>query len=422
MMIATAFAVLTALAEVTISGVSARQRWPWNNLVDVDFTVNDAPLGESYAVQVSAAYGKGLGTAIAKTFETEPIATGGVNRLVWNLGADYPDLKADDFSVTVTVTPFSDATPIYLVVDLSGGSSAAKWPVRYTTTPPAHVQGATNEACQLTELWLRRIPAGKDVLGHEDLVTTGVIHFPSHTAILTQPFYCAIFETTNKQFERMTGGYGATETHSADQFGEARPTTKYSHYSLRRRTWPTSASVSGGLIATIRMKTGLDGFDIPTEAQWEYACRAGTDGALYGNLDEIGRHSGNASEGQEGSGSAVAGSYLPNAWGLYDMIGNVRECCRDRYSVNAAHNIPKKGRIYTNPLGPTAEQVNASTKTRFSTRGAWWGNSKDYHKAYFRGGVTSDANSSYGATGFRLVMVVGGVHNDNEEGDYSDSE
>ena len=95
MMIATAFAVLTALAEVTISGVSARQRWPWNNLVDVDFTVNDAPLGESYAVQVSAAYGKGLGTAIAKTFETEPIATGGVNRLVWNLGADYPDLKAD---------------------------------------------------------------------------------------------------------------------------------------------------------------------------------------------------------------------------------------------------------------------------------------------------------------------------------------
>jgi formylglycine-generating enzyme required for sulfatase activity len=281
------------------------------------------------------------------------------------------------------------------------------------------VQGATNEACQLTELWLRRIPAGKDVLGHEDLVTTGVIHFPSHTAILTQPFYCAIFETTNKQFERMTGGYGQTETHSADQFGEARPTTKYSHFNLRRRDWPKTTSAGTALITTIRTKTGLSGFDIPTEAQWEYACRAGTDGELYGALGSIARYLGNAASGQEGSGTAVVGSYLPNAWGLYDMIGNVKECCRDRYTTSNANNIPKQGRTYTNPLGPTVAQVATATTTSFSTRGAAYNNSDDYQKAYFRGGAKSDANSNYSAIGFRLVMVVGGVRNDNEEGDYS---
>ena len=266
--------VSAANAAVSIENVAARQRWPWNGLVDVDFTISDAETGDTFAIDVDATAEGGTKLLSAKSFVEEPIATGGANRVVWDLAADYPGFKANDLTITVRATPFSDATPVYMVVDISGGKDADSWPVRYTTTPPAHVQGATNEPCQTTELWLRRIPAGTDVLGYGSLVTSGVIHFPAHTAILTQPFYRAIFETTNKQFERMTGGYGSTETHSANQFGEARPTTKYSHYNLRRRDWPSTTTVAGmGLIATIRTKTGLSGFDIPTEAQWEYACR-----------------------------------------------------------------------------------------------------------------------------------------------------
>ena len=423
-MIAAAFSAIVASADITVTGVTARQRWPWNNLVDIDFTIGGAAeAGESYAIDVSATYDNGNRSLFAKTFATEPIAAAGsTSRVVWDLGADYPEFKADDLVVSVTATPFSDATPVYLVVDISGGSSAAKWPVRYTTTPPAHVQGATNEVCQTTELWLRRIPAGTDVLGTDNEATANVYHFPQHTVILTQPFYCAIFETTNKQFERMNGGYGDTETHSANPFGEARPTTKYGHYNLRgNRDWPSSTN-AGGLVGRLRTKTGLAGFDLPTEAQWEYACRAGTDGNTYGTLDEIARHSGNASSGQEGSGTAVVGSYLPNAWGLYDMIGNVRECCRDR---SGSGNTPKQGRTYTNPLGPTVAQVptaSGNSATQFGVRGASYGNSSTYQKAYYRSSAKSNANSSYSQIGFRVVMVVGGVRNDNEEGDYSVAE
>jgi len=74
--------------------------------------------------------------------------------------------------------------------------------------------------------------------------------------------------------------------------------------------------------------TSADGYRLPTEAEWEYACRAGTTGPRYGPLDEIAWHRGNSDERIH-----EVGGRRPNAWGLHDMLGNVWEWCWDIYDA-----------------------------------------------------------------------------------------
>ena len=97
----------------------------------------------------------------------------------------------------------------------------------------------------------------------------------------------------------------------------------------------------------LRAKTSLL-FDLPTEAQWEYACRAGTSTALNSgknltgtqscsNMAELGRYYYNLNDGKGGySQHTKVGSYLPNVWGLYDMHGNVWEWCLDWWGASTS--------------------------------------------------------------------------------------
>jgi formylglycine-generating enzyme required for sulfatase activity len=170
----------------------------------------------------------------------------------------------------------------------------------------------------------------------------------------------------------------------------------------------------GSFLGRLRAKTGLT-FDLPTEAQWEYACRAGTTGALHdgtvniasetvdASLAQLGRYAYNGGR-PNGTGTPVVscatneataevGSYIPNAWGLYDMHGNVFEWCLDGFDTT---NPQLPGG--TDPVGVPVDTA------RIRRSGSWAHPAKDNRSA-----LRSYGGPHYeteGDTGFRLTRTL----------------
>jgi sulfatase modifying factor 1 len=161
-------------------------------------------------------------------------------------------------------------------------------------------------------------------------------------------------------------------------------------------------------IGKLRTKTGLTSLDLPTEAQWEYACRAGMGTALNTgvNLTGIescyamgvaGRYQSNGGSGyyylgDASGGTAKVGGYFQNAWGLYDMHGNVSEWCLDWYR-------PYSGRIATDPTGP------ASATSRVLRGGSWNSNAGGCRSA-MRETIFSNPSFKVYSSGFRVTRTL----------------
>ena len=208
----------------------------------------------------------------------------------------------------------------YYVIDLSGGTSANNYPMEILDGEPT---GGWTDEHKTTKLVLRRIEPGTFMMCNQVSVT------------LTRPFFIGVFEVTQKQYKLVTG------SNPSFNKGDKLPVEMASWNDIRGNyNWPTDTSVAvDSFMGLLRARTGL-AFDLPTEAQWEYACRAGTttdfnDGTNLSDsgLDELGRYEGNGGDERGGSEylytTTTVGSYLPNAWGLYDMHGNVEEWCLD---------------------------------------------------------------------------------------------
>ena len=109
-------------------------------------------------------------------------------------------------------------------------------------------------------------------------------------------------------------------------------------------------------IAKLNQMLGIDSLRLPTEAEWEYACRAGTTGARYAELDMIAWYDDNSA-----CKTHPVGEMAPNAWGLYDMLGNVFEWCQDWYGDYPSGAV-------TDPGGPFTGSF------RVSRGGSWYDN------------------------------------------------
>ena len=128
------------------------------------------------------------------------------------------------------------------------------------------------------------------------------------------------------------------------------------------------------------------GMRLPTEAEWEYAARARDTGPRYGKLDEIAWYSGNS-----GGKTHPVGQRAANAWGLYDMLGNVWEWVNDRYDARYYER-----KVSNDPMGP-----KASPENRRVLRGGSWGNFPEVVRVSFRDGYVAGFRS--GNFGFRCA-------------------
>ena len=284
--------------------------------------------------------------------------------------------EAEALVGTVAAVGGGTVGKLYCVIDLSAGPNADKYPVSYL--PAAPKDGWTDEY-KTTKLVLRRIEPGSfKMLGKYDVT-------------LTKPFYIGVFEVTQKQYELVTG------INPSESRGDMRPANKVSYDMVRGKDegakWPASSAVdSYSFMGKLRTRVGIDGFDLPTEAQWEYACRAGTT-SKYNNggdseddLKVLGRYKGNQFDGKGGhSHSTTVGSYRPNAWGLYDMHGNVWEWCLGWWNERLSSGGASSGLCRVRRGG--GESRNADRCTSFAQ-----GNSNPSEK--------------YGDYGFRLARTL----------------
>lgn len=328
---------------ITLTIDKVQQRYPWNGLVDIDYTVSyeggDAPVDSAKESLQFKVINNGVSpatTTVAYSLSKCPAPTSaGSHRITWNANADGVDFVSSDVTVEISLLRYS---PKYLVVDVSHLNEQGKYDIQYLDGQPAN--GFNQPEYKGDKIVFRLIQPGSYQAGSPSTEPGRTAsNEAQHNVTISKPFYIGIFELTQKQYEYVTGKSLATITYP----GDYRPVASVSLDSIRGRGEQPGSST---FLQTLRNRTGLL-FDVPTEFQWQYACRAGTttpfndgvDCATTGDLEtqmaKLGRFKlANGSVNLGGDyeeGPTTVGSYLPNAWGLYDMHGNVKEHCRDRY-------------------------------------------------------------------------------------------
>lgn len=409
-----------------IRNIVAKQRYPWNGLVDLHFTIT-GDAGTKYDTSFTAkdmvgntniamrTIRKADGTAAAAKEQLMP----DTYNWVWDAAVDLPkDFKCDRVTVTGTVNEFK---PLYMVIDLSSGANSSKYPVSYLDDVPS---GGWSDTYKTTKLVLRRIEAGTFTMGSPSGENGRSSNETQHSVTLTKAYYLGVFELTAKQYQLVMGsltyrpypdqsGYAWIGfNHGTGKTGwEKYPMEDLKFYKIRGKTNGLSTTItasvdSDSLIGLLRSRTGVTTIDLPTEAQWEYACRAGSTKALYTNVDIP--HSDFATDSTltgiavyyTTAGTSPVGTKKPNNWGLYDMYGNVWEWCLDWYTAS---------------LTSTTDPLISNSSGNKVCRGGSYGSPKISCRSACRMSVGKDAyrapaesinRGTAGSLGMRLCVTL----------------
>jgi len=202
---------------------------------------------------------------------------------------------------------------------------------------------------------------------------------PEHRVKISSAFYLGAFEVTNRQYEQFDPAHKEQRGLFHASRGDDEPVTMV--------TWQQVVDFCEWL----SKKEGRP-YRLPTEAEWEYACRAATATDFYTGETLTAEQANIAGNRRERT--RAVGSYRPNPWGLYDMYGNVEEWCRDWYGPYSAEE-------QTDPVGRAAGYVRVTRGGSYDLP-SWQDDNARYCRSSNRSGrLPQDANR---CTGFRVVL------------------
>lgn len=207
----------------------------------------------------------------------------------------------------------------YIAFDLrmpKGGEKGVKY---YDSVP----NGGWPDEFKKEYLLLRKVPLDK----------AAAASVPGQESVVSNSYYIGVFEVTRHQYALVMGEDPVSETKPVLPIGgvtwqqlRSVPGEGY----VEAHDWPFRREVDdASFLGRLRKKLSNCGFDLPTEAQWSYACSYGMTEKAVG-IDAEGHEVFDRSQVKEASGLFEVGRYFPNALGLYDMFANASEWCLDR--------------------------------------------------------------------------------------------
>lgn len=277
----------------------------------------------------------------------------------------------------------SDLVPVAAVyaplTDLPAGSAAAQGSQRRAVQElglPLEVR--TRE----TGIIMRLVPAGSFVMGSPTTEFGREDGETPHRVEITIPFYCGKYEVTQGEYRRVMGK-------DPSFFEDTDPNTP-----VERVAW------QGGVSLFLKKLCEREGvpegtYRLLTEAEWEYACRAGSASAYCFDNNEavLGQYAWYSRN--SGDQAHPVGAKSPNAFGLYDMHGNVSEWCEDRFGEYPDSTFNS----IANPVGPENGLFRVC-------RGGNWAVDASFCRSAYRTALTTQNQSSLDNLGFRIARSV----------------
>ena len=393
MMLVAAVAVGSAMAEASVSLGTPQQRYPWNGKMDIPYTLTDTDAAKTYQLVTSLTVG---GVSKAVTNELGQVADGGYTNTVdcaelFGTAVSNQTAKVKLAVIfekpEISIKPSERIAGPFLVIDLEpqNGNFLTK-EYDYSPVGAWTEKGGWADEYKTRYLVLRKVEAGTYPA------------YDSMTTKTTSGYWIGVFEVTEGQYDRVMGVASPSDSLVAK--------SKISYSTIRGISDPSKPVAGTSFMANLCTKcidasgNKVEGFDLPTEWQWNIAYNAGTTTKYYwGSSDsEINANAwySGSTDWESGSlGVQKVGLKQPNKWGLYDIAGNVAEWCRDEYAST----------IYGKNDGEvTADDfyVGGVSNSR-PLRGGAYNNTANSCSANFRS--SNDAGNVGSNFGFRLSRM-----------------